>query len=183
MLTQLLQCFSIKPRRRPRLRVLGEHVPMVDVLITCAGEETVVVLDTLRAAAAIDWPRDRMRVVVLDDKASEEVRREVELLGLDNPSIHYSARKKTKGVPHHFKAGNLNHGLSYVDGLEGEKAEYVAALDADMIVERAWLRAIIAHLITDPGLALACPPQVCRSLINTLGGSSLLRLDMPYSVS
>ncbi|KAF6227974.1 hypothetical protein HO133_007702 [Letharia lupina] len=160
VLTQLLQCFSIKPRRRPRLRVLGEHVPMVDVLITCAGEETVVVLDTLRAAAAIDWPRDRMRVVVLDDKASEEVRREVELLGLDNPSIHYSARKKTKGVPHHFKAGNLNHGLSYVDGLEGEKAEYVAALDADMIVERAWLRAIIAHLITDPGLALACPPQL-----------------------
>ena len=135
---------------------------MVDVLITCAGEEIEVILDTLKAAAGIDWPLDRLRVVVLDDKSSEEVRREVELLGLKNPSIHYTARTKIKGVPHHFKAGNLNHGLSYVDSLEGGKAEYVAALDADMIVERSWLRAIIPHLLTDPGLAMACPPQVCR---------------------
>ena len=136
---------------------------MVDILITCAGEEVEVVLDTLRAAADVDWPRDRMRIVVLDDKKSEEVRREVELLGLTNPCIHYSARTKIKGVPHHFKAGNLNHGLSYMDGLDGEKAEYVAALDADMIVDKVWLRAIISHLITDPGLALACPPQVSKS--------------------
>lgn len=135
---------------------------MVDVLITCAGEEIEVILDTLKAAAGIDWPLDRLRVVVLDDKSSEEVRREVELLGLKNSSIHYTARTKIKGVPHHFKAGNLNHGLSYVDSLEGGKAEYVAALDADMIVERSWLRAIIPHLLTDPGLAMACPPQVCR---------------------
>ncbi|CAF9912566.1 hypothetical protein IMSHALPRED_000350 [Imshaugia aleurites] len=133
---------------------------MVDVLITCCGEEVSVVLDTVRAAADVDWPRDRMRVVLLDDGGSEELRREVQLLGLDNPCIHYSSREKIKGVPHHYKAGNLNAGLSYVDGLEGEKAEYVAALDADMIAERPWLRAIIAHLITDAEIALACPPQL-----------------------
>ena len=135
---------------------------MVDVLITCAGEEVAVIMDTLRAAAGVDWPQDRLRVVVLDDKSSEEVRREVQLLGSQKSSVHYTARKKTKGVPHHFKAGNLNHGLSYVEGIEGGKAEYVAALDADMIVERCWLRAILAHLLTDPALALACPPQVSR---------------------
>ena len=133
---------------------------MVDVLITCAGEEAAVILDTLRAAADVDWPQDRFRIVVLDDKASEEVRREVLLLGLENPNIHYSARTKIKGVPHHFKAGNLNHGLQYLHSIGGEKAEYVAALDADMIVEREWLRAIISHLIVDPEIALACPPQV-----------------------
>ncbi len=162
MLQTLLQCFSIKTRHRPRLRVVGEHVPMVDVLITCAGEEVAVIMDTLRAAAGVDWPQDRLRVVVLDDKSSEEVRREVQLLSSQNSSVHYTARKKTKGVPHHFKAGNLNHGLNYVEGIEGGKAEYVAALDADMIVERCWLRAILAHLLTDPALALACPPQVSQ---------------------
>ncbi|CAD6590774.1 MAG: hypothetical protein ASARMPRED_004999 [Alectoria sarmentosa] len=160
LLTQMLQCLSIKPRHRPRLRVVGEHVPMVDVFITCAGEETEVILDTLRAAAGVDWPRDKMRIIVLDDKKSDEVRREVELIGLENSSIHYSARTKIKGMPHHFKAGNLNGGLKYVSTLEGEKAEFVAALDADMIVESFWLRAIISHLITDPQLALACPPQL-----------------------
>ena len=136
---------------------------MVDVLITCAGEETVVVLDTVRAVAGVDWPQDRMRIILCDDKKSEEIRREVELLGLTNPSVHYTARTKTPGVPHHFKAGNLNHGLSYIDALGGGKSEYLAAVDADMIVERDWLRAVVAHLITDPGLALACPPQVSRS--------------------
>lgn len=162
MLTQLLQCFAIKPRNRPRLRVIGEHVPLVDVFITCAGEDVVTIIDTLKAAADIDWPRDRMRLVVLDDKADEEVRREVHLLSLENPNIYYSARVKTKGVPHHFKAGNLNSGLSYIAGLEIEKAEYVACLDADMIVERPWLRAVIAHLVVNPQYALACPPQVSR---------------------
>lgn len=152
----------MKTRHRLRLRVIGEDVPMVDVFITCAGEEVAVILDTVRAAAGVDWPQDRLRVIVLDDKASEEVRREVQLLGLKRPCIHYTARTKTKGVPHHFKAGNLNHGLGYVEGIEGGKAEFVAALDADMIVERSWLRAILAHLLTDPGLALACPPQVSR---------------------
>lgn len=132
---------------------------MVDVFITCAGEEVAVILDTLKAAAGVDWPRDRLRVLVLDDKASDEVRREVQLLGLEHSGIHYTARTKTKGVPHHFKAGNLNHGLSYVEGIKGGKAEYVAALDADMIVEKSWLRALLAHLVTDPELALACPPQ------------------------
>ena len=135
---------------------------MVDVLITCAGEDVAVILDTVRAAVGVDWPEEKLRVVVLDDKSSEEVRLEVHLLGLKHPNVYYTARTKTKGVPHHFKAGNLNHGLTYVERIGGGKAEYVAALDADMIVERSWLRAILAHLLTDPELAMACPPQVCR---------------------
>ncbi|KAL8802988.1 MAG: hypothetical protein Q9200_006398 [Gallowayella weberi] len=132
-LFQLVQCFSVRKRQRPRLRVVGSCVPQVDVLVTCAGEDVTVILDTVKAAADLDWPRDRLRVVVLDDKASMKVWREVQLLALNNSSIHYTARKKVAGVPHHFKAGNLNHGLSYVDSLEGCKAEYIAALDADMI--------------------------------------------------
>ena len=159
-LHQLLQCFSIRTRHRPRLRVIGDHVPTVDILITCAGEEVAVIMDTVRAAVDVDWPRDRFRVVILDDKSSEEVRREVQLLGLKYSNVYYTARVKTKGVPHHYKAGNLNYGLGYVEGLEGGKAEYVAALDADMIAERFWLRAILANLLIDPKVALTCPPQV-----------------------
>ena len=163
LLHQLLLCFSIKTRHRPRLRVVGDHVPTVDILITCCGEEVDVILDTLKAAVDVDWPQDRLRVVILDDKSSEEVRQGVQLLALKHSNVHYTARIKTKGVPHHYKAGNLNHGLNYVEGLEGGKAEYVAALDADMLAERCWLRAIIAHLLDDPEVGLACPPQVSRT--------------------
>ena len=177
---QVLYCFSVKTRRRPRLRLIGELVPTVDVLITCAGEELAVILDTVRAAAGVDWPQDRFRVVVLDDKASEDVQREVQLLALENSCIHYTARRKIKGVPHHFKAGNLNHGLSYVDSLG--KSEYVAALDADMIVERSWLRAMLAHLLADPELALACPPQVSQPRSPYSSGVGPVRVAMLSSV-
>lgn len=45
--------------------------------------------------------------------------------------------------------------------LEGGEAEFIAALDADMIPEADWLRAIIAHMVIDDKMALVCPPQVC----------------------
>lgn len=140
-------------------------MPRVDVFITCAGEKVPVILDTVRAAAGVDWLRDRLRIVVLDDKNSEEVRRQVKLLALDNTSIHYTAREKIAGVPHHFKAGNLIHGLRFVEDLSEGKADYVAALDADMIVEPQWLRALLPHLINDPAMALICPPQVGQNQI------------------
>ena len=199
---QTLLCFSIRRRHRPRLRVIGDYVPRVDVLVTCAGEDIDVILDTVKAASDVDWPRKSFRVIVLDDKNSEEVRREVQLLALKNTSIHYTARDKVPGVPSHFsrssrnlfhifcntirvatskrcfkqstysrlemlsadsvtEAGNLNHGLEYIQNIGGQKAEYVAALDADMIVERHWLRAILPHLLIDPEMAIATPPQVC----------------------
>ena len=176
-----MQLFSIRTRYRPRLRVIGDYVPRVDVLITCAGEDADVILDTVRAAGDVDWPQDRLRIILLDDKASDEVRREVQLLGMSNPCIHYTARTKTKGVPHHFKAGNLNHGLRYVDELEGGPAEFIAALDADMIAERCWLRAVVAHLLADPDLALACPPQVSNSFLSATRG--IYRLRGPFDIS
>lgn len=150
----------IKSRHRPKLRLIGNKVPTVDVFVTCAGENSNVILDTIRAAAAIDWPRDRFRVVVLDDKDSSDVRWEVQALRRQFSNIYYTARQKEKHVHHGFKAGNLNHGLSFVEGLEGGAAEYVAALDADMIVKPEWLRAILPHLISDVQAGLACPPQV-----------------------
>ena len=38
-------------------------------------------------------------------------------------------------------------------------SDYVAGLDADMIPEPDWLRVVLPHLLNDPRIALACPPQ------------------------
>lgn len=97
--------------------------------------------------------------MVLDDKDSSDIRCEVQALRCQFPNIYYTARRKKKGIHHDFKAGNLNHGLRFVQSLQGGGAEYVAALDADMIVEPEWLRALLPHLINDPQVGLACPPQ------------------------
>lgn len=151
---------AVRGRKRPKLRIRGLEVPIVDVLITCCKEDVDVVLDTTRAACAIDYPQDRFRVVVCDDGKDAELEKAVNNLSFEYPNLHYYARVKIPGVPHHFKAGNLTAGTAFVDKLEGGPGEFIAALDADMIPEPDWLRAILAHLVTDPKMALVCPPQL-----------------------
>ncbi|KAG4027879.1 hypothetical protein MFRU_026g00600 [Monilinia fructicola] len=160
LLHQMYQMLSIRGRSRPKIRLRGDTVPTVDAFITCCGEDVDVVMDTTRAAAAGDYPQDRFRVVVLDDGKDPELEKAVNDLSLEYPNVYYHARIKIKGVPHHFKAGNLTGGTNFVLDLEGGEAEFIAPLDADMIPEPDWLRAIIAHMVIDDKMALVCPPQL-----------------------
>ena len=153
-------------RQRPKLRLVGDNVPSVDVIITCCGEEDQLVLDTAMAACNVDYPRSRFRVIVCDDGKSTGLREMVEeaaLAQFDN--LYYRSRPKFPGVPHHFKAGNLNYALEETEKFEGGAAHFVAALDADMIPERDWLRALLPHMLQDPKCSMACPPQVRRQSI------------------
>jgi cellulose synthase/poly-beta-1,6-N-acetylglucosamine synthase-like glycosyltransferase len=155
--------FIINPRKRPKLRLCGDDVPDVDVFITCCREETDLVLDTTRAACDIDYPMNRFRVIVLDDGRDQDLQDAVEEMQQTTyPNVHYRAREKTPGKPHHFKAGNLNYGFEEVAKMPGGAAAFAAALDADMIPERHWLRALLPHMLFDERMALACPPQVCH---------------------
>lgn len=156
----LWSVFVLKSRRRQKLRLKGNNVPTVDVLVTCCGEDDDVILNTARAACHIDYPADRFRVIVLDDARSPSLFRSVAALSEKHPNLYYRTREKYPGVPHHFKAGNLNFGLKETMTTKGEMGEFAAALDADMIPEPEWLRAILPHMIVDDRCGLACPPQV-----------------------
>ncbi|KAL8653895.1 MAG: hypothetical protein Q9226_003650 [Calogaya cf. arnoldii] len=146
-----------KAERQPLLRLNGDVAPTVDIFITCCGEEMDVLMDTVRATIAIDYPKDRYRVIVLDDSVSVQVETEITKLNAGHERIYYS----TRGVKPktHTKAGNLNHGLKYVSGLLGGASDLVAVLDVDMIPSPHWLRALVPHLLLDPKVALANPPQ------------------------
>jgi cellulose synthase/poly-beta-1,6-N-acetylglucosamine synthase-like glycosyltransferase len=99
----------------------------------------------------------------LDDGRDQDLQDAVEEMQQTTyPNVHYRAREKTPGKPHHFKAGNLNYGFEEVAKMPGGAAAFAAALDADMIPERHWLRALLPHMLFDERMALACPPQVCH---------------------
>lgn len=155
--------------RARRLRLVdGDDPPLVDVFITCAGEDHDTVKNTAEAACAIDYPAHRFRVIVLDDAASEELSKSISKLSEEKSNCFYTARVKPK--EHHFKAGNLNHGIEYVKSLPGSPAEYIAALDADMMPDPQWLRALLPHLLENKKAALVQSPQVCPILqyLNTM---------------
>jgi cellulose synthase/poly-beta-1,6-N-acetylglucosamine synthase-like glycosyltransferase len=144
---------------RPRLRLVGNDVPSVDIAIVCCNEDLSVILDTVRAALNTDWPSDRIRIIVSDDGAQKSVARGVQRLQEQYPNSHlfYTARQRTPANSH--KAGNLNHVLKYTARLPVGQAPFIAGLDADMIPARHWLRAQLPHLLGDPKMAFTCPPS------------------------
>ncbi len=161
LLNHLLRCLAFNGHdKAPHLRLLNKNgVPRVDIFLTCAGEEAEMVENTAAAACAIDYPTQYFRVIVLDDAHSDELSNLIGKLAESRKNLYYTAR--VKGENHHFKAGNLNYGVSFVESLPGGAAEYIAALDADMIPDPQWLRALIPHMLKNSKLSLAQPPQVC----------------------
>ena len=148
-----------KARSRPHLDFDSGVAPTVDVLITYCGEGVDLLLDTVRAACALDYPRERYRIVVLDDSCSPSTKKAVQKLAMTLPNLHYTSRGIA--VDTHSKAANLNHGLLFTKGLDpkGNGSELVAGLDVDMIPVPGWLKVLVPQVTTDDSVAMACIPQ------------------------
>ena len=166
-------CSGAETEARPRYQLTGDSSPTVDVLVTCCGEPVDVIINTITAAAAQDYPTTRFRVFLLDDGHDERLRQAIEELKVvfakkKSTRIIYLLRDIKPGARSYFKAGNLRYGID--ESCRLGSSEYIAGLDADMIPDSAWLRKMVPHLILDPGLALACPPQASNgpSLHNLL---------------
>lgn len=150
-------------RPRPCYRLVGNSAPTVDVFITCCREPNDVIIDTVAAAVAQDYPPQRFRVLVLDDGHDEKLREAIKRLSTksaetNGPQVRYLSRKVEAGIRSYFKAGNLQFGIE--ESMRWGGSEYIASLDSDMIPEPDWLRRMIPHLVLDNQMALACPPQV-----------------------
>ena len=165
----LLALFSARRKEpRPRYRISGQSAPSIDVLVTCCGEPVDVIVDTVTAAAAQDYPSACFRVFVLDDGHDESLRDAIEAIApvftkRGFAQTIYLSRTVQPGSKSYFKAGNLNFGIDETHGLGS--SEYIAGLDADMIVMADWLSKMVPHLILEDKAGLAIPPQVrCISL-------------------
>ncbi len=148
----------------PCLRYVGDQGPRIDIFIVCCGEDYYTVLNTVKAACASDYPFHLLRVFLLDDGGSHKLESTISILRQNNPrfsNLYYYARRK--GPIQNFKAGNQNDGCRYAESLPGGPAAFIAFLDADMIPEPEWLRALLPHILENPKIALATLPQVSAS--------------------
>jgi cellulose synthase/poly-beta-1,6-N-acetylglucosamine synthase-like glycosyltransferase len=121
-------------------------LPHVTLQLPLYNEATVADR-LLEHAAAIEWPRSRFEIQVLDDSTDETralVREKVEALrerGLDVVYIHRVDRAG-------YKAGALENGLRVAKG------DLVAIFDADFLPQPEFLRAVVPHFIEDPKVGM-----------------------------
>ena len=148
-------------QRRINLRIFGNHVPSVDVMIVCCGEPIEVILDTVNAACTLDWPARKFRVVVADDGGCPILRKAIRKLQKTYRNLHYHSRSKYTDKHHGYKAGNLNQTLkTYVANLPGGQSEFFAVFDADMMPEPEVLRALVPHALRNGHIAMVTCAQV-----------------------
>ncbi|UJO13231.1 Putative cellulose synthase 3 [Fulvia fulva] len=154
-------CISGKVKQRRKTRLVGDQVPFVDIIIVCCGEELDVILDTVRAACAQDYPGAQLRVLVADDGNDDLLEGSITALGKTSPcQLLYHRRPGKAGSKKGYKAGNMNSALVYADSVHtGNPVEFCAFLDCDMIVERDFLRACLGHLILEPNAGVVIVPQ------------------------
>lgn len=118
--------------------------PTVDVFIPTYNEPLDVVRSTIIAAQDIDWPRDKIKVHVLDDGRRAE----------------YQAFCKTQGVEYHVrdnndhaKAGNINTALTKTSG------EFIAVFDCDHVPTRSFLQMTMGIMVANPRMSLVQTPH------------------------
>jgi cellulose synthase/poly-beta-1,6-N-acetylglucosamine synthase-like glycosyltransferase len=142
----------------PKMRLRGDsNLPSVDVFIVASGQADQTVFDCAVAAASMDYPPHRYRVMVLDAGGSENLQKELarhakaqacphlsyhrrELgatgggtEGEKSPKMTVQQRRSIKEDRIGNKANSINFGMMEASsfGIKGP-AEYVAVFDADV---------------------------------------------------
>ena len=132
-------------RATARERFSAADLPKVTVQLPMFNE-LLVAERLIDAAAAIDYPRDRLEVQVLDDSTdvtASIARARCEKHRHDGVDIRYLRRSGREG----YKAGALAHGLRQASG------ELILILDADFVPQPTVLRELV-DFFTDPSVGM-----------------------------
>ncbi len=122
-----------------------EDLPKVTLQLPMFNERHVAER-LLRASAAIEYPKDRLQIQVLDDSTDDTtliVDRVVDELRRQGQDIVAVRRPERTG----YKAGALEYGLAEATG------EFIAIFDADFVPEPGFLRDLIGHF-SDPEVGM-----------------------------
>lgn len=158
------------PPRPPRA---GDDAPRVLLQLPLYNEESVVD-GLLDAVAALDWPRSRLEVQVLDDSSDgTPARVSARLPGLRAAGL--SITHVRRGSRAGFKAGAL------AAGLERSTAPLVAILDADFRPRPEWLRRAVAWMDPDVGL-VQCRWSFLNPRDSLLTRAQALHLDAHFAL-
>ncbi len=123
----ILLAMSMKyPSSLAKTEAKLDRFPKVSVLIATFNEKFVIGR-SLDALKRLDYPRDKIQVVVADD-SDDQTKAIIDAKVSDLNASGIRALVSRRSSREYFKCGALNRAMEYVDG------EYVLLLDADSIV-------------------------------------------------
>jgi len=140
-----------------------ESVPTVDIFIPTYNEDAEMLAITVAAATQLDYPKDKLRVYLLDDGGTDQrinhddariaeraIERRADLTALCQ---ELGATYLTRARNVHAKAGNLSNGLENTDG------ELVVVFDADHVPTQDFLERTVGYFRQHERLFLVQTPH------------------------
>ncbi len=134
-------------------RVAPEDLPMVSIHVPAYNEPPAMLIETLEALAALDYPRFEVLVVDNNTKDPAVWQPVAAHCGKLGERFRFFHVEPLAG----FKAGALNYALART----APEAEVVAVIDSDYQVTPDWLK-VLAPQFSEPTLAIAQAPQDYR---------------------
>lgn len=136
-------------------------LPAVDVFIPTYTESEEIVRITVTAATTIDYPKDKLRIHILDDGSTVARRNRLETSAAAfERHNRFREMAKELGVGYitrdgneQAKAGNINNALKHTD------AELVLILDCDHVPTKDILRNTVGWFLSDKKLFLVQTPH------------------------
>lgn len=133
---------------RYRKLVFAEHekIPKSDdvlepvSILIPARNESIVIEDTLNTLLNLDYPADKIEIVVINDSSTDDTGERVERIA------HRDGRVKLVSLP----AAQTGHGKAWALnlGLQEAKHELIAVYDADNLPQTDALRNLVPHLVS-----------------------------------
>lgn len=120
---------------------LEKDYPRVSILIPAHNEE-VVIEDTIKAMIRLDYPKDKLEVIIINDNSNDGTGTIIDNYAVEHPFI-----KPVHTKPPHTgrgKSGALNQGLKYATG------EIIVVYDADNTPEPDAIYYLALGLANDP---------------------------------
>lgn len=157
--------FGQAPRRllEPSL-VASERTPLVSIHIPACREPPEMLRQTLDSVAKLDWPNFECIIVINNTPDPSYWRPIEEHCAVLGPRFKFLCAERLEG----FKAGALRLALQHT----APEAEIVGVLDADYVVDPAWLKDLVPAFDT-PSVGLVQAPQDHRD-----GGRSVVHAVM-----
>lgn len=138
-----------------------EHYPFVSILIPAHNEEKVIE-QTVTALIALDYPQDRLEVIVINDNSSDRTGDILKKVQERNPGFNLNVISTEKITGGKGKSNALNIGY------QASRGDLLAVYDADNTPERNALKYLVHTLCRDDTLGAVIGKFRTRNRNNSL---------------